>query len=201
MRWRPHERASLVVQVSLSAAEPPLSTVATWQPIVALAATLQFRLPRPMITSEALQAQALQLCDRISVIDTTLGASRLHSRVKSELVDLASASESRLSGAANNLGAIEWELDVLAWAPSPVAVSHHTQPPSCEAATIDVVAADGHWWLEAKASLPFGLRSTAWVDLKHQLTRITKNARASFCGARRPSVIVAFRHACPAEVH
>ena len=64
-----------------------------------------------------------------------------------------------------------------------------------------MVAAGGAWWLEAKASLPFGLGSTAWVDLTKQLERLTALQRTSLCGLRRPRLLVVFRHACPAEVH
>jgi hypothetical protein len=86
------------------------------------------------------------------------------------------------------------------WAPEPVALSHTVQPPSCPAVTIDVVGAGGRWWLEAKASLPFGLGSSAWIDLEQQLSRLTRSARASFCGTARPDVLVVFKHPCPAEV-
>ena len=110
------------------------------------------------------------------------------------------SSASRLAGAANNLVAVEWELDVMQWAPEPVALSHTVQPPSCPAVTIDVVGAGGRWWLEAKASLPFGLGSSAWIDLEQQLSRLTRSARASFCGTARPDVLVVFKHPCPAEV-
>ncbi len=122
------------------------------------------------------------------------------SRLESELCDIPEATTSRLAGANNNLCAIEWELDVWAWAPEPVAMSVTTSPPGCSAATVDLIALGGRWWIEAKATLPFGLGSTAWEDLDHQLARLSRNARASFCGTRQPRVVVAFRHECGADV-
>ena len=156
-----------------------------------------------MAESQRLEAKGLRLCARIKTFDALPGSSRLLSRVQSELVDLrCDPSASRLAGAANNLAAIDWELDVCAWAPEPVALSHSTAgdctgPPI----PIDVVAAGGAWWLEAKATLPFGLGSTAWVDLTHQVARLMARARSSLSGAHRPRVLVLFRHACPEEVH
>jgi len=146
------------------------------------------------------QTRAVRLKERIASMNV-FGAARLSSRVESEVQGLQGACVSRLAGATNNLAAVEWELDVCDWAPDPVWLSRSIRPPSCnKAVSVDVIAAGGQWWLEAKASLPFGLGSTAWVDLMGQLDRLTCNARASFCGRRRPQVIVVFRHACPDEV-
>ena len=154
-----------------------------------------------------LESRGLQLCQRIQSLEALPGASRLRSRVESELVDLSvTASASRLAGAANNLAAIEWELDVCAWAPTTVALAQTVQGPSRGRAhsgrpiTVDVVSAGGTWWLEAKASLPFGLGSTAFVDLTQQLQRLCIAARSNLAGIHRPRVIVVFRHACPPEV-
>jgi len=157
--------------------------------------------PAMAVDAATLEAHALQLYDRLSTFEAMPGALRLKGRLDSELVDLPGASASRLAGAHNNLAAIAWELDVCRWAPDVVALSRTTQPPLCTAASVDVIAAGGDWWLEAKASLPFGLGSTAWADLAEQLARLNKNARSSFSGARRPRVLVVFRHACTAEVH
>ena len=174
-----------------------------------LASATTIGLGRTMAMSfdaSALAARALKLCDRLTLLDDVPGASRVLARVNSELQDMRDGggqapSASRLAGAANNIAAIEWELDVFAWAPAPLALSQLAKPPGCTAATVDAVVAGGHWWLEAKASLPFGLGSTAWIDLKDQLARLTKNARASLCGRRQPTVLVIFKHACPADVH
>ena len=148
-----------------------------------------------------LEAQARALQARILALDAAPGASRLLSRVESELKGITSgASDSRLLGAANNLAAVAWELEVWAWAPEPVALAKTIRAPKCTAVTIDAVAAGGSWWLEAKASLPFGLGSTAWQDLQEQLSRLMPNARACFSGVERPQVLVVFRHACPEEM-
>ena len=75
-------------------------------------------------TVEALEAKAVQLCERIKTFDGLRGSTRVLSRVQSELVDLQeNPSASRVAGAANNLAAIDWELDVCSWAPEPVALS------------------------------------------------------------------------------
>ena len=152
-------------------------------------------------TAEGLEARALNLCARINALEPLPGATRLLARTKSELVDMREASTSRLAGAANNLCAIEWELDVCAWAPEVVALAHTSHPPSLSPTIVDVVGAGGKWWLEAKASLPFGLGSTAWADLTQQLARLTANAQSSLSGVHRPRVLVVFRHQCPEEVN
>ncbi|EOD17556.1 hypothetical protein EMIHUDRAFT_244002 [Emiliania huxleyi CCMP1516] len=65
-----------------------------------------------------LEAQAVALLDRIARLEAVPGAARLQRRVESELdaVRGDDSSGSRLLGAANNLIAVEFELDV--WAPS-----------------------------------------------------------------------------------
>eukprot|EP00312_Isochrysidales_sp_CCMP1244_P022009 CAMPEP_0202776506 /NCGR_PEP_ID=MMETSP1388-20130828/50771_1 /ASSEMBLY_ACC=CAM_ASM_000864 /TAXON_ID=37098 /ORGANISM="Isochrysis sp, Strain CCMP1244" /LENGTH=143 /DNA_ID=CAMNT_0049445687 /DNA_START=20 /DNA_END=447 /DNA_ORIENTATION=- len=128
--------------------------------------------------SNDLEAQAVALLDRIAALEAVPGAARLQRRVESELdaVRGDDSSGSRLLGAANNLIAVEFELDVWAWAPDGVSLSKTVRPPGQSAATIDVVAAGGAWWIEAKAAQPFGLGSTAWRDLKEQLDRLRCNA-------------------------
>ena len=128
------------------------------------------RSPR-MCTGDA-HARTLEWALRLrqkAAAEAAPGASRLQARLESELRDLPDATPSRLAGATNNLCAIEWELDVWAWAPEPVALSTTTNPPGCSFAEVDVVAAGGLWWVEAKARHSFGLGSTAWADLKQQV--------------------------------
>jgi hypothetical protein len=153
--------------------------------------------------ASVLASQACRLRERLSGSPARPGFQRLLSRVESEetaILSSGGASSSRLHGAANNLAAVEWELDVYDWCPQPEELSRTVKPPGCCSVAIDVVGARGHWWLEAKGSLPFGLGSTAWVDLQQQLGRLTKSADKSFCGAQRPKVLVVFKHACPDEI-
>ena len=169
--------------------------------VLVLRASNAVRSISTVMTASTAEVWKRLTCARINALEPLPGATRLLARTKSELVDMREASTSRLAGAANNLCAIEWELDVCAWAPEVVALAHTSHPPSLSPTIVDVVGAGGKWWLEAKASLPFGLGSTAWADLTQQLARLTANAQSSLSGVHRPRVLVVFRHQCPEEVN
>ncbi|EOD05998.1 hypothetical protein EMIHUDRAFT_219754 [Emiliania huxleyi CCMP1516] len=115
--------------------------------------------------SNDLEAQAVALLDRIAALEAVPGAARLQRRVESELdaVRGDDSSGSRLLGAANNLIAVEFELDVWAWAPDGVSLSKTVRPPGQSAATIDVVAAGGAWRVPDHVHLQTHVHEPRWL--------------------------------------
>lgn len=132
------------------------------------------------------------------------GASKLRARVATELAALDGAGTSgasRRQGASNNLSGFAAELQVWKWAPSPVALQRYVQTSDAtQGAIVDVVAADGLWWLEVKAAAPFGTNSGSWVALRTQVLRLKACAACHLVGCRRPVVLVCFTLGCSDEV-
>ena len=107
----------------------------------------------------------------------------------------------RAAGVANNVSGLEAELAVLRWAPDAVALglavrSFDGRP----SASVDVVAGGGLWFVEVKAVAPFGLASSAWVELRAQAARLATCACAYHVGGRQPALLYVFTRGCSDEV-
>lgn len=144
-------------------------------------------------------AQLLEEIDALAVP----GIERLRARVCEDLAVLARASLTvvQQQGAINNLCGAAAELQIWKWAPAPLAMQHGVQSANkADQATVDVVAASGLWWLEVKATAPFGVSSSAWAALRAQVIRLKACAASHVIGRHRPVVIVVFTVGCTDEV-
>lgn len=131
------------------------------------------------------------------------GADKLQDRVRDEWTTLSRTSVAcaKRQGALNNLNGAAAELQVWGWVPSPVAMQRNVQSfDRVQRATIDIIAADGLWWVEVKATALFGTSSSAWTGLRAQVLRLRACAACHLVGWRRPVVLVAFTLGCSDEV-
>jgi len=99
-----------------------------------------------------------------------------------------------------NLHGLDAHLTVAEWALGLRSVESKFVGADGTQVTVDVVACDGLWWIEIKATTLFGLESSAWASLRDQASRLLRVAAQHRVGAHSPRVLVVFTAGCTVEV-